>query len=633
MGTTMRIPTEFTAVDKFTSVVSKMTAGVSNFTKATSSAVSSVNTRINSVFKSLGTLSQLALGIGIAGIFSAGIQSIQDYENAVASFRTIVSDLSDKDFAKYRNEINNVAKDTKKSSIDVALSFEKIAGLNSDLAKTAGGLGLVSKAAIVLSKASGDELGTSAENLVGIMNQFSLGAKEADKVINVLAAGQAVGASSITQSAEAYKNFGAVAKGANITLEESQALIQTLGKFSLFGAEAGTKLRGTTLQLQKAGLGYASGQFNINDALNEANKISKSLTTQRAKDTFVLKTFGAENITAGKILMNNIKVYEDYTKGVTGTTEAQKAAAINSNTLTNKISELKNAWTNMLTSSEKSTDGLNLAKEAVGFLTDNLSEIITVVTGFALVYGGLQAIMLLTSTYTFLSSVAMGVLGATTGAGTIAIGSNSVAMGAYNIVSGIMTAMTWLANSAFVTLAISILAATLPILAIIAAVLGIVYIFMYWDEICAWFSKQWSNFTNFLGETWDSLTAWFKNFSFVDFFKNIGKAIVDFMLLPLRGVLKIASFLPGKVGDLAQKGLDKINEMTGNMGVSLVGENSVKKLESPAVTKENNAQKNLVNGQVNVNVSAKKGTEAKTTSYFSGGIPVMVTPTQGAFGK
>ncbi len=105
MANTMRIPTEFSAVDKFSSVVAKMSAGVSSFTKSTGAAVQRVNTKINSVFNSLGSLSQLALGLGFAGIFAAGITSVKDYETAVASFRTIVSDLSDKDFAKYRVEI------------------------------------------------------------------------------------------------------------------------------------------------------------------------------------------------------------------------------------------------------------------------------------------------------------------------------------------------------------------------------------------------------------------------------------------------------------------------------------------------------------------------------------------------
>lgn len=62
MASTLRVPTEFIAIDKFTSVVSKMTAGVSNFSKASASAVMRVNTRVNKLWSSMDSMSQLAFG-------------------------------------------------------------------------------------------------------------------------------------------------------------------------------------------------------------------------------------------------------------------------------------------------------------------------------------------------------------------------------------------------------------------------------------------------------------------------------------------------------------------------------------------------------------------------------------------
>ena len=43
----------------------------------------------------------------------------------------------------------------------------------------------------------------------------------------------------------------------------------------------------------------------------------------------------------------NTELIEKYTKGVTGTTEAQKAAEINSNTLSNRWKEFKNTLTTL----------------------------------------------------------------------------------------------------------------------------------------------------------------------------------------------------------------------------------------------------------------------------------------------
>lgn len=341
-----------------------------------------------------GALGQLGLAFGGFTLAREAGATLLDFENNVASFRTIVSDLSDKDFEKYKSQIKSVAKETNASSVDIAKSFEGIAGLNAEFAETAEGLGKVSEATITLSKASKDDLETSTDNLVSIMNQFNLGAEEADRAINVLAAGQAVGAASISQLAESYKNVGSVASSANLNIEQSTGALETLGKFSLFGAEAGTKLRGVILQLQKANLGYESGQFNLNDALEEYNAKSVKMTSAKEKDALASKVFGAENITAGKILSANIPLIEKYTKGVTGTSEAQKASAINSDTLSQKWQELKNSLVNIVTSSSEAEGGVNLIKDALGALASNLPMIISLVTKLGVTWLAYKAIML-----------------------------------------------------------------------------------------------------------------------------------------------------------------------------------------------------------------------------------------------
>lgn len=329
---------------------------------------------------------QFATAAAIAGVVLGGIKfgfkSLTDYEDALASFRTIVSNLSDKEFTRFQAKIEEVANATDASTVQVAQSFEKIAGLNSKFAETAEGLGAVSEAAVILSRASRDELGSSAESLVGIMNQFSLAADQANRTINVLAAGQAVGASSIKQTADAFTTFGSTAAGANITLEQSVALVQTLGKFSIFGSEAGTQLKGSILQLQRAGVGYKSGLFNINDALGEVKNKFDKLRTAKEKDAYLTNTFGAINIGVGRILVGNTKLFNDYTDGVTGTSEAQKAAAINSATFSQMVERLKNKFINWITTSEEAKSALEGLRKFLGFIGDNFKTIIKVASWF-----------------------------------------------------------------------------------------------------------------------------------------------------------------------------------------------------------------------------------------------------------
>lgn len=333
----------------------------------------------SSAWKGVGNAFKSFLPVMSGATIVGGIGStLIDFENNLASFRTIVSDLSDTEFKRFEDAIKSVAKTTRASSVDVAASFENIAGLNAAFAETAEGLSAVSEAAITLSRASGGDLAETTSNLVSIMNQFSLSAEEANKVINVLAAGQGVGAAPIPMLAESFKNVGSVASGANIPIEESVGLLEVLGKFSLFGAEAGTKLRGVILQLQKANMGYASGQFNINDALEEYNEQAAKLTTEAEKNNLAIKAFGTENITAGKILTSNIDLFEQYTKGVTDTTEAQKAASIQSQTLAAIWEELKNGVVNLITSSNAAGGALDRVKVILRFVSDNLETVVKV---------------------------------------------------------------------------------------------------------------------------------------------------------------------------------------------------------------------------------------------------------------
>lgn len=392
------IPTIYRAVDQMTGVQARIGASMNSLAIHAARVQRSFTALTPSFSATTNNMLELAKGAVTAsaaiGAIAFSGRSLLDYETAVQSFRTIVSDLNDTEFAKFKSEIANVASATKKSTIDVAQSFEKIAGLNANFAKTAQGLGQVSAAAITLAKASRMELAPAAESLVGIMNQLSLSADQSDRVINALAAGQAVGAASITQTAEALTNFGASAKSANINVEQSIALVQTLAKFGQIGADAGDKLKTSLIRIQQTGLGYKSGQFNIVDALDEMKKKYDALGTARAKDAYLADTFGATQIVAGQILLGNIQLFKEFTQQVTGTSEAYKAAAINSNTLANRVIELKNKWVTLITTSNSVGIGIRFASNMAAFLTNNMEAILAIATPLLAFYASWKAYIL-----------------------------------------------------------------------------------------------------------------------------------------------------------------------------------------------------------------------------------------------
>lgn len=326
---------------------------------------------------------QVASYLTVGSAFTAGgllaresFNEAKNYEEAVDSFHTIVSELNDVQFKPFQDKIDQVAKDTRRSGTEVAQSFEKIAGINAKFAETANGLGMVSKAAITLGKAAKMDLGASAENLVGIMNQFSFAADQADRTINALAAGQAVGAASISETAEAFTIFGAEAARTNTSIEKSIGLVQTLAKFNLRGSEAGTKIRGVINRLQRAGLGYASGQFVINDALKQTNTVLQKLKTNKEKDLFLNGLLGIENGTAGRLLLQNVGLYEEFTRAVTGTNEAYKAAAINTSNLATSVRELGASWSRVITGSKTGKELTEQLSGSIKWLAENMEDVV-----------------------------------------------------------------------------------------------------------------------------------------------------------------------------------------------------------------------------------------------------------------
>lgn len=624
------IPSVYTIVDKFTAPIKRMVANSQAFVNSLDTGLAKGERLFRKMTPTIGeTTKQMfafakaaAIATAIIGTANFSIDKLKEYEDQVASFRTIVGG-TDQEFLPYQKAIVQVAKDTRKMAGDTAMAFEKIAGLNAEFAKTPDGISQVAKATIILAKASRDELGASAENLVGIMNQFSLKADQANRVIDVLAAGQAAGASTIKQTAEAFINFGAVAANANITLEESTALVQTLGKFSLFGSEAGNKLKGSLLRLQKAGLGYKSGLFNINDALEEARTKLDKLKTAKEKDRFLSKTFGAENITAGSILLNNIDVYKKFTESVKTSGLAQEQAAINSSTLSNKLEEMKAKWVNILVSSDKATSGLNMAKRVIVFVTDNMELLLSIGTKILLFFAAWKAIMIATRVALIAYNIVLGITGALSGTASVAIGANAVALGAYKVALAAATAAQWLLNVALTANPIGI------IIVAIGALIGLLAVVVVkWNEWGAALSMMLGplgfivSLVMSFKRNWDMVTKAFNEGGILSGLKAIGKVLLDALLMPMQQMVGLIAKITG--ADWAKNAVKEIEQFRRNMGVNVETPINPKAKEQEALANRMESVE-----RQNVGITIKDQTGRASVDSDNNLVPIRLTTTWG----
>lgn len=195
------------------------------------------------------------------------------------------------------------------------------------------GLNELQAKSITLAQASGMSLDASAEALAGTVNQFGLGADQAERVINVLAAGSKYGAAEINDLTQSFKVVGSAASAMGLNVEETAGALEILSKANLKGSEAGTALRNIILKLNTE-LGIDLGETSLSTAMD-------ALKPKLTDATYLSKVFGMENIAAAQFLIQNASAVDEMTAQLTGTNTAQEQAAIRTQTTAQKMAELR----------------------------------------------------------------------------------------------------------------------------------------------------------------------------------------------------------------------------------------------------------------------------------------------------
>jgi len=336
--------------------------GLAGFKADMGSAAATTNSATTSMSGGLKDMaSSMALAFGAAAVGAvvafgkASVDAFMEYETAIADLSAITGAAG--------AELKGLEADAKQMGIGIeggavaaVEGFKIIKSAMADLKSDE--VAKVTKEAIALAQASGMALPDAAKSLSSAMNQMELGAADAARTINVLGAAAKFGAAEIPATTDALLEFGGVAAKAKFSIEESAAAIQTLAKFGIEGGEAGTALRNIGLAMTNIkglpkeaidGLKRVGVNFDIvsNAALPAAVRL-KEFSKVMQDGVAAEKTFGKENIVAAQRLLENIPLFEQLTKQVTGTNTAYEQAAVNNNTLAHSFLEIKNQISNFM---------------------------------------------------------------------------------------------------------------------------------------------------------------------------------------------------------------------------------------------------------------------------------------------
>ncbi|HEY5593151.1 MAG TPA: phage tail tape measure protein [Paludibacter sp.] len=327
------------------------------------------------------------MGMAMAGIaaitgLTMGLKKFMDMrmelEDSQANLKALTG-LGDTDILWLTEQAKLLSTTTTETGVRITASSKEIMDgftvINSkrpELLKNKEAMAEVTKQALILA-ATGVPVETAFDVVTASLNQFNLKSTDSNRIINAIAAGSLEGSAEADSLAGSLKNVGTVANGSNMTLEQTVAMLEVLASKQLLGEEAGTKLRGALLKMKDAGVGYVSGAFNVRDAIVEINQKMKDKSSAMERDALLQKVFGAENITAGQILLENVGAYDKLTVAVTGTNVALTQAQINTNTTSAKLKQAQNKLGEL---GMQLVEGLNPAMLSATNFTTNFLKIL-----------------------------------------------------------------------------------------------------------------------------------------------------------------------------------------------------------------------------------------------------------------
>ena len=445
----LTIPTTFKAIDETTSVTKQMRKGLAGFAQEAETVAARSQRAFRKLTPVLGHATKQLLSYASAGAVLTGIgysvKAVTDYEVAIQSLQAVTG-VSGSEMVGFKNEIEEVAKTSRKSSIDVAKSFETIGSNMSEYLGDPKGLRQITEAGITLSKAARTELEPTLNDLTSIMNQFNIKAGEAAKAVNTLTAGEIVGSVRTSELAGYLQQFGGVASSNNVALSESVALVEAFGK-QLPKEAIGTAAR-NLITFMSAAKGmdkkaissmhkYGVDMDLLMDKHTSLGVKIKELSKIKGDAVAMERFFGRENIAAGSVIFQQLDTYNEYEKRIRSTNKAQEQAALNSNTLQNRLKELENTWITLITTSDSATGSLNITKNVVGFLTDHMGGLVEVGATVLTVFALWKIANISLAAVAAGTNIVLGLQSAVTGYSTYAIEENVVAMRAQSIALGI----------------------------------------------------------------------------------------------------------------------------------------------------------------------------------------------------
>jgi hypothetical protein len=247
-----------------------------------------------------------ALGVSFgAAAIVAGLKQVislaAEFEHTMSTLKGITG-ATGKEFDSLRNDALRLGAATKFTANEVGqlqIAFGRL-GFNTKEILDA------TEATLALAAATGEDLAKSADVAGSTVRGFGLEARETQRVVDVMAKSFNTTALGLDNFAESMKYVAPIAKSANVSVEETTALLGVLADAGIRGSSAGTALRkifgdlskdGRPVQERLAELGKKG--ITLSDAFDEVGRTAQTallvLTENTDKSNRLAESF--KNVT------------------------------------------------------------------------------------------------------------------------------------------------------------------------------------------------------------------------------------------------------------------------------------------------------------------------------------------------
>lgn len=328
-------------LNKFGSTVAKQNNVIQNF-----------EAKIAGIQRSLGSLGVAFGAFQVAAVLKNAVQSIIDFEKQLSTVRAITG-ATGSQFDALRKDALRLGAATQFTATEVA----KLQTEYGRLGFTTDEILAATEATLQLSIATGEDLAASADVAGSTVRAFGLSATETQRVVDIMASSFNKSALALDNFRDSMKYVAPIAAAANVSVEETTALLGILADAGIRGSQAGTGLRRIITDLAKDGR-------PLSERLKELSE--RGLTFGGAMDEV-----GRFAQSALLVLTKNVDKVDDLTASLQDAAGAGKEAAdIMQDNLAGSIDRLTSAYDGLIQQQGPLADGL---RDVVDALTNILS--------------------------------------------------------------------------------------------------------------------------------------------------------------------------------------------------------------------------------------------------------------------